>query len=248
MNAKEIARLIGCSVRTLHHYDQIGLLTPHRNQINGYRDYTEEDIDRLQQILFFRQCGFTLSKIKELLANPNFNRIEAYEIQRKALEYEKIRIEKMLKLLDKTMSSTKQGDKLTMREKLQDFDLNTNPYEEEAVRIWGKDKVEESKQFIANKSKEDQEAITNGMDQLFHDLAIVCKENPESSIAQEAMDKMYAYMNANFGYQYSYEAFGNLGKMYIEDERFTVNVDKYCEGLSLFLSKAMRIYADNKQK
>ncbi|MEG1462737.1 MAG: MerR family transcriptional regulator, partial [Anaerorhabdus sp.] len=97
MNAKEIASLIGCSVRTLHHYDQIGLLTPHRNGLNGYREYSEEDIDRLQQILFFRQCGFTLSKIKELLNNSNFNRIEAYEIQKKALEYEKMRIERMLK-------------------------------------------------------------------------------------------------------------------------------------------------------
>ncbi|MEG2328688.1 MerR family transcriptional regulator [Anaerorhabdus sp.] len=248
MNAKEIASLIGCSVRTLHHYDQIGLLTPHRNGLNGYREYSEEDIDRLQQILFFRQCGFTLSKIKELLNNSNFNRMEAYEIQRKALEYEKMRIERMLKLLDKTLSSTKQGGKLTMKEKLQDFDLNNNPYEEEAIRIWGKAKVEESKRFIADKSSKEQDAITEGMDRLFKDLALVSKEMPESIVAQEAMEKMYTYMNANFGYHYSYEAFGNLGKMYIEDERFTKNVDKYGEGLSLFLSEAMRIYADNKQK
>lgn len=248
MNAKEIADLIGCSVRTLHHYDEIGLLSPHRNVINGYRDYTEEDVDQLQQILFFRQCGFTLSKIKELLINPNFNKEEAYEIQRKALEFEKNRIQMMLDLLDKTMKATKKGDKLTMKEKLQDFDLNTNPYEEEAVKLWGRERVEASKQFIESKTKEEQEAISKGMDQLFKRLAVVRNEDPASSIAQDEIDSMYRHMDANFGYHYSYEAFGNLGQMYVNDERFTANIDKYGEGLSLFLSKAMQIYANNKQK
>lgn len=243
MNAKEIADLIGVSVRTLHHYDQIGLLSPQRNLDNDYRLYNEKDVDHLQQILFFRQCGFSLSKIKSLMSNPDFNRVEAFKVQKKALEFEKNRIDKMLALLDKTV---KQGGNMTMKEKLQDFDFNHNPYEEEAIRLWGKESVEESKQYIFEMTKQDQEAISNKMDQLFKALAIVKEEAPDSHKAQAAMAKMYDVMNANFGYHYSLEAFANLGKMYIEDSRFEENINRYGMGLAKFLSEAMQIYAQNK--
>lgn len=243
MNAKEIADLTGISVRTLHHYDQIGLLCPSRNPGNGYREYSEEDVDILQQILFFRQCGFSLSKIQSLISSSEFNRSKAFEIQRNALEFEKKRIEKMIALLDKTV---KHGGAMTMKEKLEDFDFTNNPYEEEAIRLWGKEKVEQSKYYILNLSKQDQDEITNKMNQLFKDLAKIKNEDPESEIAQREIDKMYEQMNANFGYHYSIEAFKNLGQMYVSDQRFTKNIDKYGEGLALFLSKAMLIYANNK--
>jgi hypothetical protein len=85
------------------------------------------------------------------------------------------------------------------------------------------------------------------MDDLFAELARIRHEAPDSSTAQAAMDKMYSHFNSNFGFSYSLEAFAGIGQMYVSDDRFTVNIDKYGSGLSLFLSEAMSIYAKNKR-
>ena len=85
MNTNEVANLTGVSVRTLHHYDKIGLLCPSRNPENDYREYNEKDLDRLQQILFFKECGFSLAKIQTLLGSPSFDREKAFALQKKYL-------------------------------------------------------------------------------------------------------------------------------------------------------------------
>lgn len=243
MNAKEVADLTGVSVRTLHHYDDIGLLSPERNKDNGYRDYSEKDLDQLQQILFFRECGFPLNKIEELLHSSNFNREEAFNLQKKYLLHEKKRIETMLDTLDKTMRSMKGEITMSQKEKFSGFDMTNNPYEEEARRRWGDKAVDQSKNYMASLSKQEQEATAKEMDDLFSELAAIRNEAPGSDTAQRAIDKLYRYLN-HFGYQYTPEAFSGLGQMYITDTRFTRNIDQYGEGLSKFLAEAMRIYAD----
>ncbi|MFP3821825.1 MerR family transcriptional regulator, partial [Bacillus sp. SIMBA_008] len=82
---KEVADLIGVSIRTLHHYDQIGLLTPQETTDSGYRLYSEENLEQLQQILFFKELDFSLKEIKEIITNPSFNRREAFILQKKML-------------------------------------------------------------------------------------------------------------------------------------------------------------------
>ena len=82
MSPNEVAALAGVSVRTLHHYDRIGLLCPGRNADNGYREYAEKDLDLLQQILFFKACGFSLAQIQTMLQSPAFDRDEAYALQK----------------------------------------------------------------------------------------------------------------------------------------------------------------------
>lgn len=247
MNVNEIAEITGVSVRTLHHYDSISLLTPNRNPENGYREYTDYDIDKLQQILFFKECGFTLANIKELFDNPNFDRKRAFELQKKYLIHEKKRINSMLKNIDRSIKNMKGEITMSQKEKFKGFDFSNNPYEEEARRLWGDGAVEKSNSHITSLSDEQKNAIAKGMDDLFVSLAKVRHELPDSAIAQKAMDKMYNHFNANFGYKYTLEAFAGLGQMYVTDERFTKNIDEYGHGLSEFLSKAMKIYAE-KQK
>lgn len=248
MNAKEVARLTGISVRTLHHYDAIGLLCPGRNEENGYRQYSEEDMDRLQQILFFKECGFPLTKIQKLLNSSSFNREEAFQLQKKYLLHEKKRIETMLDTLNRSMRSMKGEITMSLTEKFGGFDMNNNPYEEEARRLWGDEAVDKSNAYVASLSAEEKDSIAKGMDQLFTGLAAIRHENPASAIAQEAMAKMYEHFNKNLGYQYTLEAFAGVGQMYITDVRFTENVDKYGAGLSQFLAEAMKIYADSQAK
>ena len=89
MNTREAAGITGISVRTLHHYDKIGLLCPDRDPDNGYRNYSDEDLDLLQQILFFKECGFSLTDIKGFLVNLNFDREKAFVLQRDCLLQER---------------------------------------------------------------------------------------------------------------------------------------------------------------
>lgn len=243
MNAKKVAGLAGISVRMLHHYDEIGLLSPVRNTENRYREYTEEDLDRLQQILFFRECGFPLARIRELLQDPAFNRAEAFELQRKYLLYEKQRIETMLDTLDRSLRSLKGDAPMSQDEKFRGFDMSHNPYEEEARQRWGDETVDRSNAFLNSKTPDEKESIAQGMDALFTELAALRGEDPASDLAQKAMEKMFRYFNQNFGVQYTLEAFAGLGQMYIADERFTQNIDRYGQGLSRFLAEAMGIFA-----
>jgi len=244
MNTNEVASLTGVSVRTLHHYDHIGLLCPTRNPDNGYREYSEIDLDLLQQILFFKECGFSLAKIQKLLTSPTFDRDQAFELQKKYLLHEKERIESMLNTLKKTIRSSKGEITMTQKEKFIGFDLSHNPYEEEARRLWGDETVDQSKAHIEKLSTAQQKDIAKGMENLFIELASIRMEAPDSDVSQKAMDKLYRYFNENFGYQYSLEAFAGVGQLYISDPRFSKNIDHYGEGLSIFLAEAMRIYAE----
>lgn len=242
VNIKEIAKLSGVSVRTLHHYDQIGLLCPERNYENSYRIYSDDDLDKLQQILLFKACGFSLAMIQTMLSHPLFDREEALRLQQKTLLYEQQRIETMLNTLNKTLIDLKGDHKMTNYEKFVGFDLSHNPYEEEARQRWGDEVIDQSNAFMKDKKKE----IEKSMNDLFRELATIRNEKPDSKIVQESMEKMYCYFNENFGYHYSYEAFAGLGQMYISDERFTQHIDCYGDGLAKFLVEAMSVYVKNK--
>ncbi len=244
MNAKEAAKLTGISVRTLHHYDEIGLLCPNRNQENGYREYSDDDMDQLQQILFFKECGFPLAKIQKLLHSPSFNREEAFQLQKKYLLHEKKRIEVMLDTLNKSMQSMRGEITMSLTEKFGGFDMTNNPYEEEARRRWGDDAVA----HISSLNVEERNSFAQGMDSLFRGLAEIQNERPDSDVAQKAMCKMYRYFNENFGYHYTPDAFAGVGQLYVTDSRFTENIDQYGNGLSAFLSEAMKIYAERQKK
>lgn len=245
MNTNEVAVLTGVSVRTLHHYDKIGLLSPGRNRDNDYREYTENDLDMLQQILFFKACGFSLAEIKMMLTSPGFNRDKAFVLQKKYLLHEKERIDAMLDTLEKTIRSWKGEQEMTQKEKFAGFVMGDNPYEEEARRLWGEEAVNEFNTKINSLSPREQNAVAENMEELFLELGKIRLEEPDSLVAQDAMNKMYQFFNKNFGYHYSLEAFAGLGQLYVKDERFLKNIDQYGEGLSAFLSRAMKIYAEN---
>lgn len=245
MTVHEVSKLTGVSVRTLHHYDAISLLSPRRNRENDYREYKDEDLDRLQQILLFKACGFSLAKIKELLNRPDFDRARAFALQKNYLLHEQERISTMLKTLERSMKHLKGDLTMSQKDKFIGFDLTSNPYEEEARRLWGDEVVDKSNAHISSLSQDEQVSIAGNMDALFSGLATLTHEDPSAPVVQTAMKNMYIYFNANFGYQYSPEAFAGLGELYVTDHRFTENIDRYASGLSTFLSKAMRLYAES---
>ncbi|MBG9503184.1 MerR family transcriptional regulator [Bacillus thuringiensis] len=213
MRVKEVADLVGISVRTLHHYDEIGLLTPDETTESGYRLYSNENLETLQQILFFKELGFPLKKIKEIIMSPSFDREEALQLHKKML------LEKRARL-----------------------DFSHNPYEEEAREKWGDAAVDKANEYAKGMSKENQEEFNA----IYRNLATLRHDAPDSKEAQAAIKVWYDYLQ-NFSH-YSLDAFKGLGQMYVADERFTKNIDKFGEGLAQFMCDAMEIYADRNKK
>ncbi|MCA0987164.1 MerR family transcriptional regulator [Guptibacillus algicola] len=241
MKVKEVADLVGISVRTLHHYDEIGLLRPETTEA-GYRMYSERDLETLQQILFFKELGFSLKEIQKILEDPAFDRKEALELQRKMLVEKRSHVDHMITTIDKTIKQMLGEIEMTNKEKFEGMNFDHNPYEEEARRRWGDEKVDESNNKIKGMSKEDKKKLSEEWDGIYTRLAKLRHGSPDSAEAQEAIHEWYEFLN-HFG-QYSYEAFRGLGQMYVDDERFTKNIDNYGEGLAIFMRDAMAVYAD----
>lgn len=241
MKVKEVADLVGISVRTLHHYDAIGLLTPNTTD-TGYRVYSHGDLEILQQILFFKALGFPLKEIKDIIYRPSFDQIEALNSHRDLLLEERRRIDKMLTTIDKTIKHKKGEIHMTDKEKFAGFNFNQNPYEKEARERYGDKKVDELNKEVKRLSKDRNEEFETKFNGIYQTLATVRHELPSSEIAQTEIKKWYDFLNT-IG-NYSPEAFKTLGQMYIEDERFKENIDQFGEGLAQFMQEAMAIYAD----
>jgi DNA-binding transcriptional MerR regulator len=235
MKVKEVADLVGISVRTLHHYDEIGLLTPNETTESGYRLYSNENLETLQQILFFKELGFPLKKIKEIINSPFFDRQEALELHRKMLLEKRNRLDQMIATIEKTMKHSKGEINMSNEEKFEGFDFSHNPYEQEARERWG-DKAVDNANVKFGKTEQD------AMNSIYRKLASIRHESPESEEAQTAIKEWYDFLNKIA--TYSLEAFKGLGQMYIDDERFTKNIDKFGEGLAKFMCDAMAVYAD----
>lgn len=240
MKVKEVVDLVGISVRTLHHYDEIGLLTPEETSAAGYRLYSNENLETLQQILFFRELGFPLKKIKEILSSPTFDQQEALELQRRMLLEKRSQLDHMITTIEKTIQHTKGEIQMTNKEKFAGFDFSHNPYEQEARERWGDEAVDKAK--AAGMSVEKQEAFNN----IYRNLATLRHGSPESAESQAAIEGWYRFLN-EMG-SYSLDAFKGLGQMYVDDVRFTKNIDQFGEGLAKFMRDAMGIYADNHKK
>lgn len=248
MKVKEVADLVGISVRTLHHYDEIGLLIPDQTTQSGYRLYSHDNLETLQQILFFRELGLPLKKIKEIISSPSFNRREALELHRKMLLEKRVRLDKMIANIDKTIQHMKGEIQMSNKERFEGFDFTQNPYEQEARQRWGDEAVDKSNAKLEKMTKEEQQAMSQQMEDIYRSLAAVRHSSPESAESQAAIKEWYDFLNNNFGHQYSLDAFKGLGQMYVDDERFTQNIDKYGAGLAKFMRDAMAVFADkNKQ-
>ncbi|SFE17331.1 DNA-binding transcriptional regulator, MerR family [Lentibacillus persicus] len=241
MKVKEAAELAGISVRTLHHYDEIGLLKPETTQ-SGYRLYSKTDLEKLQQILFFKQLGFPLKRIKEIINDPSFNREEALRVQRNMLQEERSRLDNMIATIDKTIRHTKGEIEMNDKEKFEGFDLSHNPYEQEARERWGDKAVDKSNAKIQQRSNDEQKEMSDEFDRIYRSLAAIRDQAPDSDDAQAAIEVWYDYLN-KIG-DYSLEAFKGLGQLYVDDERFTKNIDKYGDGLAVFMRDAMAEYAE----
>ncbi|MCT8138363.1 MerR family transcriptional regulator [Anaerobacillus sp. CMMVII] len=239
--SKEVADIVGISVRTLHHYDEIGLLQPDELTEAGYRIYSESNLATLQQILFFREIGFSLKKIREITSSPSYNRVEALNIQRRMLLEKRSRLDKMITTIEKTIRHEKGEIEMTASDKFTGFDFGKNQYEEEARKRWGDAAVDKANESVKNTNVQDE------VNAIYRKLASLRNKAPDSDESQATIKLWYDCLNNNFG-NYSLEAFKGLGQMYLADNRFTENIDQFGAGLAKFMSEAMIVFADRNKK
>lgn len=243
MRTKELADIAGISVRTLHYYDTIGLLSPEIDRENGYRNYSDQDVSTLQQILFFRQLNFKLTQIKDILNSPKYHQTEALLEQKDIILKEQTRLNNILKLIDKTIQAERGEITMKNEEKFSGVDFSHNPYEQEAREKWGDEKVEQANQNLKKMGAKEAE---REFDEIYTQLADLRHLDPESDAAQQEIGKWYDFLN-KVG-EYTPEMFKNLGEMYTADERFTKNIDKYGDGLAEFMKEAMTVYYEQHKK
>ncbi|WP_057913123.1 MerR family transcriptional regulator [Peribacillus muralis] len=243
MRVKELADLVGISVRTLHYYDEIGLLSPEEITDAGYRLYSNDNLEMLQQILFFRELGMPLKEIKQMISSSSFDKQEALKQHKKMLLEKRSQLDKLIKTVEKSIKHMKGEIQMTNKEKFEGFDFSQNPYEEEARKLWGDKAVDESNAKVAGLSKDAQKAVS----EIYTKLASIRTASPRSEEAQTAIKEWYDCLNNNFG-TYSLDAFKGLGQMYVDDQRFTKNIDQYGDGLAAFMCEAMKHFADDNQK
>lgn len=247
---KEVADIAGVSVRTLHHYDAIGLLKPESVTAAGYRLYTEKDLEKLQQILFFKELDFNLHEIKEILENPKFDRIYVLKAHRDLLREKKGRLEKIINTVEKTINSIEGGAKMNKKEMFNGFSVtelenHKNKYAKEIKEKYGNsDAYKESERKTSNYKTEDWNNIMLGGNKIFTKLIGLMDKSADCPEVQNVVEEWRQYITDNF-YNCTPEIFSCLGQMYIYDERFKNFFNQNTPGLAEFLSEAIEIYCAN---
>ncbi len=189
-----------------------------------------------------------MSKIKEIVVNPNFDRLEALTLHRKMMLDKRSRIDQMLTTIDRTIQHAKGEIAMSHKEKFEGFDFSHNPYEQEARERWGDEAVDKSNAKINSMSKEEQKAMGERMNEIYRNLASLRHVSPDSAEAQAAVKEWYDFLNSGaVGHHYSLEVFRGLGQMYVDDERFRKNIDKFGEGLAVFMRDAMAVFAEQSE-
>jgi DNA-binding transcriptional MerR regulator len=235
-------------VRTLHHYDAIGLLTPSSTTAAGYRIYTERDLERLQQIMFFKEIGFSLQEVKEVMESPGFDRTKALQAHRELLLKKRDRVDRMIQTVDNTIQSIEGGQQMAMYAMFDGFDRNQikeqqEKYGEETRLKYGKEFVEASEARVNGYSDSKLMSIQDSIGDIYSRIASRMDQGAADPQVQESVKDWHHFISDNF-YDCTLEIFRGLGDLYVEDERFTANIDKNKPGLSQFLKEAMHIYCD----
>lgn len=238
----DVAKRAGISVRTLHHYDEIGLLSPSERSAAGYRLYDGGDVARLQQILFYRELGLPLEEISRVMSDPGFDRVEALREQRARLEARAEHVRKMIDAVDDAIDSAERGTTMSTNEMLGVFgDFDPAEHEQEARERWGHtDAYKESARRTAEYTKEDWERLAAEAEEIyqaFMDLKEAAVP-PDSEEAMDIAERHRAHIGDWF-YECPPEIHVGLGEMYVQDSRFTEGIDKHGEGLAHYMSEAI---------
>ena len=245
---KKLAKISGISVRTLHWYDEIGLLKPAYCGDNGYRYYEEEQMLLLQQILFFKELGFTLNDVQKLLAQNDFDNLRALSAHRKSLEDDITRKNNLILTIDKTILHLKGKQTMSDKELYYGFEsAQQKEYEQYLVKYHGTEAEErllECKKRTAKWDKDVWEEVKNQGDALHKDLAEAIQKGlmPDSDDVQRIIHRHFQLQSRFFNL--TRDVYVGLSELYAQHPDFKKFFDVYHPKMIEFLGEAIRFYAN----
>lgn len=243
---KQLARLSGVSVRTLHYYDEIGLFAPTTVGANGYRYYDEPSVLRLQSILFYRELDFPLAAVKALLDRPDFDALAALREQRAALEAKLGRLHRLIAAIDQTIAHLKGEKPMSTRQLFRHLTPGEETrHADEAAQRWGEKTVRASqKKYQAYTAAQKQQIADEG-NAIYRDLAAAIPAGAASAPAQAAVARWHRHLE----YFWSPDDSQLLGlaDLYNDDPRFRQNFDGVAPGLAPFVREAVKIYVGGRR-
>lgn len=240
LSISETSKITNLSIRTLRYYDEIDLIKPSKITDAGYRYYDEKSLEKLQEILFLKELDFSLKEIKEIISNPQYNRKRAMENHKNLLIMKKNRIENLISLLE---NITNGGSSMSFKEfDMSDIQKEQKKYAEEIKERWGETEAYKESENKTSKYSQDKWAnLEEEADFIFKEFSAIKNEPETSEKAQALVEKWQAYITKNY-YNCTKEILAGLAEMYIGDERFKNNIDKYSVGTAEFMSKAIKEY------
>jgi MerR family transcriptional regulator, thiopeptide resistance regulator len=247
---KELAKLSGISIRTLHYYDQIGLLSPTKRTEGNYRIYNESDVDMLQQILFLKEMGLKLQQIRVLIKNLNTDkRLKILETHLETLNHELERKKLLIENVKKTIKELKGEKKMTNNEKFEGLkkDLikqNSIKYKDEVVSNWGEYKYNASIDSIKSMTVETFQKFQK-LESDIIEMLIEIKKNYDETLEKKVAQTHQDWIKLAWGVNYTKKLHLEVSDFYIQDERFKHYYEKHGEGLARILRDAIYKYLDN---
>lgn len=238
----QVSRMAQVTVRTLHHYDEIGLLVPSQRSASGYRQYTEQDLQRLQQILVFRELGFALDAVAALLEQSAEERRAALLMQRERLQVDLSKTNAVIRAIETAIRAIDGGTTMSsddMFEGMENFEHKE--YADEARARWGhteayQESARRAKQYSQAdwaRMKEESDAITRGL------IEAMRAGKPADGPDATALAEQHRLHIGRWFYPCSHEIHVALGDMYVTDPRFTETYERMGQGLARYIRDAI---------
>ncbi len=252
-SVKRLSRLAGVSVRTLHLYDECGLLKPASRTDAGYRQYGEQELLRLQQILFYKELDFSLKDIAALLDDPEFDLRKALEGHRTALLERRNRLNILLNTIDKTIAHLNHQTMSGFEELYEGLPKEqAEAWRGEAIARWGEEAVLRSERSLQELSKTDLERLKQEQATILQQLQALCGTDPGSEAVQEQVARHYANIRSFWGVtdptDLRADTYRGLADLYVTDDRYITAAGRPDTGFARFLREAMVCFADHKLK
>jgi len=251
---KKLSELSGVTIRTLHFYEEIGLLKPAYHGSNGYRYYEEKELLQLQQILFFKELGFSLKQIQKVLGRGDFDQLSALYSHRKSLNQEWEKIGQLLKTIDKTIKHLKGKKKMKDKEIFNGFNITLVKKAKEGESYFAAEEI--VGKSVKNPTKNTQDVEKRGKDYydntlktahaIFKDLVHCIKKGlaPASDEVQRIIKKHHTF--AEQTHAANQEVYKALAQLYQEHPEFRKQLDPFHPELAVFMAEAMKVFADRK--
>jgi DNA-binding transcriptional MerR regulator len=243
---KQLANLAGVSARTLHYYDRIGLLKPESIRANGYREYGEASVLKLQQILFYRELGLSLEEIKAIVTRPDFDAAAALESHRKLLEGRAERLERLIRTVDDTIAHLKGQKDMSNKQLFAAFsEEQQEEYARQAERMYDPEIVRASNRKWKAYTAEQKKRIMDEGNRVYVDMVAAMPKGAASPEVQAVVERWRKHME--YFWTPNLEQLLGLAEGYNTDPRFKANFDKIHPKLAAFMRDAVRVYVERRR-